>query len=143
MGREGDNRSEGSEGGGAAEGEKRDVSRDAAGNELRTDTEEYDETEDGEGGNTGTFNEGQSYREDESNEEEESDNGYNNAQDGDDEDDDDEEPSQSSSREERRSEDNRKKTYRKTRGGTSDEGREESNADKQLVPKEKTIEGRK
>ncbi|GBG83874.1 hypothetical protein CBR_g37744 [Chara braunii] len=133
----------GSEGVEAVESEKRDVSRDAAVKDHRTDSEEYNETEDGEEGNTGTLNEEQSYGEDESNEEEDSHNGYNNTEDDDDEDDDDEEPSQSSRREERRSEDNRKKTYRKTQGGTSDKGREESNADKELVLKEKAIEGRK
>ncbi|GBG65734.1 hypothetical protein CBR_g52328 [Chara braunii] len=79
----------GSEGVEAAEDEKRDVSRDTTGKEQRAGTEEYDETEDDEGGNTAAFYEGQSYGEDESNEEEDSDNGYNNTQDGDHEDDDD------------------------------------------------------
>ncbi|GBG64242.1 hypothetical protein CBR_g41163 [Chara braunii] len=125
----------GSEGVEAAESEKRDVSRDAEVKDHMTDSEEYDETEDGEGGNTGTLNEEQSYGEDENNEEEDSHNGYNNTEDDDDKDDDDkddddEEPSQSSRTEERRSEDNKKKTYQKTQGGTSDTGTEESNVDK-------------
>ncbi|GBG77464.1 hypothetical protein CBR_g23912 [Chara braunii] len=131
----------GSEGVEAAEDEKGDLSRDTAVKEHMTECEEYDETEDGEAGNTDRLNEKQSYGEDESNEEEDSHNGYNNTQDGDDDDDDDEEPSQSSRREERRTKDNRKKTYRKTQGGTSDKGREESNADKLLVLKKKAIEG--
>ncbi|GBG64181.1 hypothetical protein CBR_g40881 [Chara braunii] len=89
----------GSEGVEGAKGEKRDVSRNAAVKDHKTDSEEYDETEDGEGGNTDTLNEEQAYGEDESNEEEDSHNGYNNTEDDDDEDDDDEEPSQSSRRE--------------------------------------------
>ncbi|GBG66862.1 hypothetical protein CBR_g70739 [Chara braunii] len=125
----------------AANTEKRNVSRDTAGQTQRSDP--YDETDDGEGRNDGTCDKGQSYEEDASNEEEDSEKGYNNIEDNDGEDKEEEDISRSSSREERCSEDNTQNTSRKTQGGRSHGRRQDSNANKQFVLKEKAIEGRK
>ncbi|GBG64172.1 hypothetical protein CBR_g40872 [Chara braunii] len=98
--------------------------------------------DDGEGRNEGTCDEGQSYGEDASKEEEDSEKGYSNTKDSDSEVKEEEDISRSSSREERCSEDNTRNTSRKTPGGRSHGRRHDSNANKQLVLKEKAIEGR-
>ncbi|GBG76545.1 hypothetical protein CBR_g22293 [Chara braunii] len=147
----------GSEGVEVVNTEKRHESRDTAGQTQRSDakvskldtagqtqnSDPYDETNDGEGRNKGTCDEGQSYGEDASKEEEDSEKGYNNTEDSDGEVKEEEDISRSSIREERCSEDNTQNTSRKTQGGRSHGRRHDSNANKQLVLKEKAIEGRK